>query len=163
MTLCKLIFITLFTSIIFITEFALAFIPNVNFTFILFAVLFQKIDIKYHTPFIALYIFLQGLVWGVGLYLIPMFIAFVGYGIVTHLSKHLDKTTQAFIIGGYAIVYSASFIPVNVFILGLPLWGYIIADIPFTIILIVNNFLLALWIKPTLNRIRPPEDCENAL
>jgi hypothetical protein len=162
-TLCKLIFITLFTSIIFVTEFALAFIPNVNLTFVLLAVLFQKIEIKYHLPFIVLYIFLQGLVWGVGLYLIPMFIAFSGFGVATNLLKHKANMLQALFIGLYAIAYSATFIPINVFILGLPLWGYIIADIPFTTVLIVNNFLTVVWLKPTLNRIKVPEACENAL
>lgn len=163
MTLCKYILITLLITIVFIMEFALSGIPNVNLTFVLLAVVFQKVEIKYHINFVALYIFLQGFVWGFGLYLIPMFIAFLGYGVATNLLKHKENMLQALFIGLYAIAYSATFIPINVFILGLPLWGYIMADIPFTTVLMVNNFLTVLWLKPTLNRVLPLEACENAL
>ena len=144
-------------------EFILSGIPNVNLTFVLLAVIFQRVEIKYHATFIALYIALQGLVWSFDLYLISMFIGFMGYGVVTHLIKDFKETLQAFIIGGYAIIYSASFIPINVFILGIPFWAYIIADSPFTLILVINNFLTVLWLKPTLDRVFSPQAYENAL
>jgi hypothetical protein len=106
---------------------------------------------------------LQGIVWGFDLYLIPMFIAFIGYGFVTNFIKDMENMLQAFIIGGYAIIYSAMFIPLNVYLFGVPLGAYIIADIPFTITLIINNFLTVLWLKPTLMSVLPSEPYENAL
>jgi len=162
-TLCKLILITLLTTIVFILEFALSGLPNVNLTFVLLAVIFQRVEIKYHITFISLYIALQGIVWGFDLYLIPMFIAFIGYGIVTFFIKDMENMLQAFIIGGYAIIYSAMFIPINVYLIGVPLGAYIIADIPFTITLMINNFLTVLWLKPTLMSVYPSEPYENAL
>jgi hypothetical protein len=93
---------------------------------------------------------LQGVWWGFDLYLIPMFIAWVGFAVVSKLIKRVDNVLQSFIIGGYAIVYALSFIPLSVGLYGIPLVAYIIADIPFTIILIINNFLTVLWLKPLI-------------
>jgi len=101
--------------------------------------------------YIGVYVMLQGVWWGFDLYLIPMFIAWVGFAIVANTIKSLKDVSQSLVVGGYAIIYAASFIPLSVLLYKIPLGAYVIADIPFTIILIINNFLTVLWLKPLIS------------
>lgn len=150
MTLSKYLYGVFFTTIVFVLELGLSTFPNINLTFVLFLILFQQYKIGVSMQYIGVYMMLQGVWWGFDLYLIPMFIAWVGFAMVANTIKRLDNVLQSFIIGGYAIVYAASFIPISVVLYGIPLVAYIIADIPFTMILIINNFLTVLWLKPLI-------------
>lgn len=155
MTLSKYLNGVLYTTIIFVLELALSFIPNINLTFVLFMILFQSYKVNVSIQYVMLYIVLQGVWWGYGLYLIPMTVAWIGFIFVTKSIKRVNNVLQSLIIGGYAILYSSSFIPLAI-VYGIPIVAYIIADIPFTILLIINNFLTVLWLRPTLNTLITP-------
>lgn len=151
MTLSKYLYGVLFTTIVFVLQLVLSTFPNINLTFLLFLILFQQYKIRVNMQYIGVYVMLQGVWWGFDLYLIPMFIAWVGFAIVANTIKSLKDVSQSLVVGGYAIIYAASFIPLSVLLYKIPLGAYVIADIPFTIILIINNFLTVLWLKPLIS------------
>lgn len=163
MILSKYLYGVFFTTIVFVLELGLSTLPNINLTFVLFLILFQQYKIGVNIQYIGVYIMLQGVWWGFDLYLIPMFIAWVGFAFVSKSIKRVDNVLQSLIIGVYAIVYAASFIPLSVVLYGIPLGAYIIADIPFTIILVINNFLTVLWLKPLITHRIYSEKHENRL
>ena len=149
MTLSKYLYGVFFTTIIFVLELGLSTFPNINLTFVLFLILFQQYKIGVSIQYVGVYVVLQGVWWGYGLYLIPMTVAWIGYIFVTKSIKRVDNVLQSFIIGGYGIVYALSFLPLAV-VYGIPIGAYLLADIPFTMILIINNFLTVLWLKPLI-------------
>ena len=149
MTLSKYLYGVFFTTIIFVLELGLSTFPNINLTFVLFLILFQQYKIGVSIQYIGVYVVLQGVWWGYGLYLIPMTVAWIGYIFVTKSIKRVDNVLQSFIIGAYAILYALSFLPLAV-VYGIPIGAYLLADIPFTMILIINNFLTVLWLKPLI-------------
>ena len=150
MTLSKYLYGVLYTTIIFVLELTLSVIPNINLTFVLFMILFQSYKVSVSIQYVVLYIVLQGVWWGYGLYLIPMTVAFIGFIFVTKSIKRVDNVLQSLIIGAYAIPYALSFLPLAV-VYGIPIGAYLLADIPFTIVLMINNFLTVLWLKPILH------------
>ena len=53
----------------------------------------------------------------------------------------------------FSIIYAVSFIPFGIYILDIKLKQYIIADIPYDLVLICTNFLLVLWAYEPLKKV----------
>ena len=84
--------------------------------------------------------------------LCPMFFSYIFIAGVISLFKITDAIKLAFLSILFSLVYAISFIPFGLYILDVKLEQYIIADIPYDLILICTNFLLVLWVYEPLRR-----------
>lgn len=150
--LYRVLFITFYTLIIFTLEFALSHIPNVQVTTILFMILFEKTNRTDSHKAIALYIALQGLVWGFGFYLVGMTVGWLIWSALSKIFRYTRleiKTVLGFI---FAFIYGVSFYPLTGVLYGIPFIPYLIADFPFALTMGVSNFLSILWLYTPLER-----------
>lgn len=153
----KMMMIALSIAIIFTQEQLLIFLPNIQLTVILIIVFVSVFSFKESIILITGYVLLDSLYMG-GLnpfYLVPMMIAW--YIIPISYHTFLRRTTNeiklalfAFVFG---FVYGWVFIPFRMLQLGIDeLWPYIVADLPFEIIMATTGLLTVLWIyKPLYN------------
>lgn len=149
--------ISILTTILFVQEQLLSFIPNVQLTFLLIVVYSKVLGLGRSLIIILLHVLLDTLINGsfTPNIIIPMLI---GYGVVPITLQVFFKNakTPLFLASFgilFACLYSFSFMLVNVLILDINIVTYIIADLPFTIILAMSNFLTILWLYTPLSNL----------
>jgi len=150
----RLIILAMSVTILFVQEQVLTFIPNVQFTTLLIVLYASLFTFRENVIIIFVHVILDSLYMGAfnPLYMTPMFIGWVliplFYNTVMGKTKDEKKLAGfAFIMG---FVYGWTFIPFAMFQLGIDnFWAYLIADIPFEIIMALTNFMTVLWLyKP---------------
>lgn len=151
MTIKKLCYLVVMTTILFVQEELLTIIPSVQLTFFLIMIYGATIGIGYGSLIVITHVLLDNLFMSSFTFatIIPMLI---GYEI-TLIFGYLLRGKNEFLNGGVnalcAIIYSALFIPMNVIIYEVNPTAYIIADIPFVLIMMTCNFLCAIFLyKP---------------
>ena len=121
-------------------------LPNFSLTPLLFALYFTHY--RSGLLLILTYIILQGFIWGVGFYLISMFI---GWTIWWGLSKNKKNLTSKSVL--FAFVYGWSFLPLTWIVYRIDPVAYLIADIPFQINMAISNLLTIGLIYPVLEKV----------
>lgn len=155
----RLLLIAFAVTITFVQEQALLMLPNVQLTVVLMFVFVSVFTYKESVIYILVYVLLDNLyLGGFSLFsLIPMLVAWNLIPIVYHtvLRKTTDEKVLAVAAFLFGFVYSWSFIPGAILMYGLDgVWEYyLLADIPFEIILAVTGFLSVLWLYQPLFRI----------
>ena len=136
----------MFLTVIITLEVAMSGIPNISLTPLIFALYFTR----YPNGVLLIigYIILQGLIWGVGIYLISMFVGWVIWYLMSKNGKNLTIKSIAF-----AFVYGWVFLPLTVIVYGIDPIAYLIADIPFQINMAISNVLTIGLIYPILNKV----------
>ena len=134
-------------------EVMLASLPNIQLTTVLFAVIFTKFDVKYQIYAILAYVMLQGIIYGFSLYLISMFIGWFIWLIIINLCNKDNIKTIALFSVIFAVLYGLVFYPLNYLLYELPFIPYLIADLPFMMLMAVSNVLTMLWVYPILVKI----------
>jgi len=159
------LFVALYISILFALELALAHIPNIQVTTLLFLILFERYDKTVSALSIVYYVVLQGLVWGFGTYILGMYLGWFLYMIIAKLTQSKGIWTKATAGFLFAFIYGISFYPITGIIYQIPLVAYLIADFPFAITMGVVNFISILWLYERLSRVlnSPSNSYENAL
>jgi hypothetical protein len=152
----QLLTIAFAITITFVQEQVLLFIPNVQFT-VLLIILFSSIfTFKESIVYVIGYVLLDSLYMG-GFnlfYMVPMLLSWALIPMLYHTV--LKKTSNEYILGGFAFifgfVYGWMFIPFNMLQTGIyNVVPYLIADIPFEIIMAVTGFVTVVWLyKPLL-------------
>lgn len=153
MSVKRLVRIAIFAAIMFVQEFALSFIPNVQFTQCLIAIFYYTFGLLDTLIIITIHVFLDNLVMGSFnlIYTPAMFIGWISLPIILHLlKKYQNKFFVASIVGIHGIIYSLMFALANALILEVPFITYFISDIPFEVILVVNGFVTTLLLKDKL-------------
>ena len=129
----------LFASLIFVLENLFLALPNISLTPLIFAVYFSARSYKHSFYFISIYMILQVVQWGVGIWVVPMWI---GWSLWLLMVKAewlpISVVTKGVF---FAIIYGLTFMPLTVIVYGLDPWAYIVADIPFQINMMVSNVL----------------------
>ena len=153
MSVKRLVRIAIFAAILFVQEWALSFIPNVQFTQCLIAVFFYAFGLTDTLIIVLIHVFLDNLVMGSFnlIYTPAMLIGWISLPLVLYLfRKQQNKYFSATIVALHGIVYSLWFALANVLMLEVPFLVYFIQDIPFEIILVVNGFITTLLLKDKL-------------
>ena len=156
MTIKKLCYLVVLTTIIFVQEELLTVIPSVQLTFFLMMIYGATLGIGYASIIMVAHVLLDNLymssftIMTIG----PMLI---GYEI-TIIIGYLLRGKNEFLNGTFnalcALIYSALFIPVNIFVYDVSPTAYIIADIPFVLVMMSCNFLCSIFLyNPIYNLI----------
>ena len=145
----QLIFTGLYVSIIVALELLASSLPNVSLTPLLFAVYFATQTRP--LLLIASYIVLQGLIWSFGFYLISMTLGWlILYGIV-----RLVKNDLAMIVASipFAFLYGWAFMPLSVVLYGIDPIAYMVADVPYQLVMAMSNVLTFAVLYTPLKRL----------
>ena len=142
----QLTLLAFFLTIIITLELSMSFLPNISLTPLIFALYFTR----YPSGVLLIigYIILQGIIWGVGLYLISMTIGWVIWWLSSKNGKNLTIKSLLF-----AFVYGWVFMPLTVIVYGIDPVAYLIADIPFQINMAISNVLTIGLIYPALDKV----------
>ncbi len=148
-----LVLLALLACVLFVQEEALSFLPNIQFTFLLLICYVDCLGFRKTSLIVFAHVLLDNLVMG-SLSLIVVIPMLVGY-IITILIKKAYHKDNVYIIGLLgslgAIVYSLSFLITNAFFLEIDILAYFLADIPFTLILVISTYLSIIWLyKPII-------------
>lgn len=128
-------------------------LPNIQTTLMLFMVLGENVRFKEGTLGVTLYMILQVALYGIGLWFIPMYLAWLKLIIIARMSKHKNIYVKATIAGMYGLVYGMWFLPLTVIVYGVSPLAYIISDIPFAILMSVSSFITVLLLSQRVNAI----------
>ena len=145
--------IAIFAAVIFVQEFALSFIPNVQFTQCLIAVCYFSFGLVDALLVVTIHVFLDNLVMGSFslLYTPAMYIGWITLPLLLHLfRKNQNKFFSATLVGIHGIFYSLLFALANSLLQEVPFISYFLVDIPYEIILVVNGFVTTLLLKDKL-------------
>lgn len=119
----------------------------------LFMVLGENVRFKEGALGVTLYMILQVVLYGIGLWFIPMYLAWLKLIIIARMSKHKNIYVKATIAGMYGLVYGMWFLPLTVIVYGVSPLAYIISDIPFAILMSVSSFITVLLLSQRVNAI----------
>lgn len=153
MSVKRLVRIAIFAAIMFVQEFVLSAIPNVQFTQCLIAIYYYSFGLVDSLIIVTIHVFLDNLIMGSFnlIYTPAMFIGWISLPLILHLfKKNQSKFFVASIVGIHGIIYSLMFALANALMLEVPFITYFISDIPFEVILVVNGFVTTLLLKDKL-------------
>ncbi len=157
LTIKKMTIYALLTSILFVQEQALSFLPNIQLTFFLI-ILYTKVLGRGPTIIITtIHVFLDCLFNGsfTPIILFPMFIGLLVIPIT--LGTFFKNMKKPLILASfgilYSICYSLCFTITNWLFLPINIKAYIVADIPFVILLSMSSFLSILLLYQPVSTI----------
>jgi len=151
-----IVLIALFSAVLFIQEQFLTFIPNVQLTIFLIILFSKKLGVLKTFLIIIIHVIIDGLFTSsLGIIYTPfIFIGLLIIPITLHtIFKKISSTIALSLLSVlYAVIYSWLFLIPFVYILHVDPVTYIIADIPFQLLLASSSFMstLALY-KPSSN------------
>lgn len=149
MNLRRMLLISVSVPIIIVQEYALVSLPNIQFT-VLLIILFSTIfTFKESIIMIFVYVLLDSLLMGAfnPLYMIPMFLGWSVIPLVlnTVLKNTRNELTLAFFAFVFGFIYGWMFIPFRMMQYGVTiLTPYLIADLPYEIVMAVVGFVTVL-------------------
>ncbi len=150
----KMIMISLSIAIVFTQEQLLVFLPNVQLTVLLILLFVSVYSFKESMILITGYVLLDSLYMG-GLnpfYLIPMLLSWYLIPVSYHtiMRKTTNEVKLSIFAFAFGFVYGWVFIPFRMVQTGIDeLWPYLVADLPFEIIMATTGLLTVLWLfKP---------------
>lgn len=143
------------TSILFVQEQILQFIPNIQLTIFLIILYAKKLKLKNTIIIILIHTILDNIFYST-FHLIP--IMFIGWMIIAlGIYIFFKKIENPIILALYSIIgsliYSSIFMIYNIITIKINFLSYIIADIPFTIILSISSFLSVMWLYQPLKQL----------
>ena len=151
MSVKKLCYIVVLTTILFVQEEVLTFIPSVQLTFFLIILYGVTVGLGYGSIIVIIHVLLDNLYMS-SFTIFTIFPMIIGYEITLlfgYLLRNKNEWIIAIASAICALIYAALFIPVNVFIYNVDARAYIIADIPFDIVMMCSNVLCVLLLyKP---------------
>mgnify|MGYP001244429504 CR=1 FL=1 len=158
----KTIIYAICATILFVQETLLSVIPNFQFTTLLIVLFFNMFGFKATTLIIITHVILDN-IWMQSLNLIYTPAMFLGWFSLPLILKLIPKRKNYFdiaLIGAFhGVLYSFFFVLAQVFLTQVDIMAYLIADIPFTLILMMSNFITILWLyQPLYTRLKPLYD-----
>ncbi len=151
MTVKKLCYLVVLTTIIFVQEELLTPIPSVQLTFFLVMIYGATLGIGYGSLIVVTHVLLDNLYMSsFGITTIgPMIIGYEITLLLGYLLRGKNEILNGAINALCAVIYSSLFIPINIFVYDVEPLAYIIADIPFVLVMMTCNMFCALFLyKP---------------
>lgn len=144
------------TAILVVQEFALNMLPNIQFTTLLLVVYSHILGAKRTSLIIVLYVILDNLLMGSFniIYFPSMLAAWLLVPFCLHLFFKDEANATSLALFGFlfAFVYGWMFVPASIALTGVRLTDYLLADLPFQLIMAVSNFLTILWLFEPLSK-----------
>lgn len=157
MTTKDIVLVGVLSAILIVQEIVLSFLPNIQLTVFLLILYTKALGRGKTMIIVVIHVLLDNLFWGsFNLYTVPFML--VGWLIIPlTLGTIFKKAKTPFmlaILGAiYALIYSWIFIIPNSLILETPFWAYLLADIPFELLLAGSSFLTTLWLYEPLKKV----------
>ena len=155
MTLKRITRLVALASILFVQEELLTFIPNVQLTFFLVVLYATTIPILDSTLIVLIHVLLDNLFMSsFNLYcMVPQFLGLIITLFLARLFKNKNEIVLSFVGVLGSIIYCWLYVLVNIWFLDVKFYDYLIADIPFEIILAVSTFLSILFLYKPLYKL----------
>ncbi len=152
-------------TILFVQEQLLTFLPNIQFTVLLLVLYASLFTFRENMALIFVHVLLDNLYMGTfnPFYMTPMFIGWTLIPIAYHtFLKETTSEVKLAIFGlGFGFVYGWVYIPFYMLQTGMTdsqaFYAYLIADIPFEIIMAASSFFTILWLYKPLYAILSKE------
>lgn len=151
MSVKRLCYLVMLTAVLFVQEEVLTFIPSVQLTFFLIILYGATVGIRDGSIIVIIHVLLDNLYMSsFGIYTIgPMLVGYEITLVVGYLFKNKSEWLIAIMSGVCALIYAGLFIPVNIFVYDVDPIAYIIADIPFDLVMVTCNICCVLFLyKP---------------
>ena len=154
MTVKRLCILVALTTILFVQEELLTFIPNVQLTFLLVVVFGATIGLRDGTIVILVHVLLDNLFMGTfNLYcMTPQFLGLFITLLLSWLCKNKNEIIQSIMGTLGALIYCWLYVLVNIWFLKAPFMEYFIADIPFEIMLMSTIAFTMIYLYKPLRR-----------
>ena len=145
------------TGVMFVLELALFSIPSVQLTFLLMLIYSRILGTPKTMIIIFVHVLLDTVLFG-GLMSFYMGSMLFGYMLIPIMANTIFKRVEnvyvlALFSGLSAVLYAWSFIPPTMLLYNIDVWLYLMADIPFTAVLVINNFIATIVLYKPLTRI----------
>ena len=154
----RLLMVSLSIAILFTQEQLLMFLPNIQLTVLLIILFVSVYSFKESIIMITAYVLLDSLYMG-GFnvfYMVPMMLAWylIPFSYHTILGKTKSEHKLAIFALVFGFVYGWMFIPFNMIQTGIPNFiPYLVADLPFELIMATTGFLTVLWMYKPLYKV----------
>lgn len=149
--------IAIFSVILFVQEEILSFIPNVNLTIFLIVLYSKTLGIKRTILIIFIYCLLDNFVMNsFNVYFTPCIFAtliLIPIFINTIFKNTNGKLKLSFLGAIFSLIYCWSFMVPSVLIYKMDFLSYIIADIPFEILLAMSSFISILLLYNSCSKV----------
>lgn len=157
MNVKKISLFAVLTSLLLVQEQALSFIPNVQFSTLLILLFASSFKLKDSLTMLVVYVIIDSLYMGAFniIYMVPMYIGWSLIPIGYHLFFRGKENPYALAFFGLVLgfIYGFLFMPFAVLMTGVDPLVYLMADLPFQIIMAISNFLTILWLYPPLKKV----------
>lgn len=155
MSVRRLALIAVLITILFVQEELLSIIPNVQLTFLLLVVYSSVLPLSNSLLIVLVHVLLDNLFmqsFNVQT-MVPMLLGYLPTIFLSYLFKNKNEYILASVGVVGSILYALSFALLNVYFFDTKLIPYIIADIPFTIILCMSSALSILFLYKPIKKI----------
>ncbi|MFP4478171.1 MAG: hypothetical protein ACLFPM_01910 [Candidatus Izemoplasmatales bacterium] len=146
--------LALATSILIVQELLFSFIPNIQLTTFLIMVYTSVFGLRKSYMIIIVHVFIDNLLFGslgmVNIW-IPMALAWLLIASIFSIIRRRTDSIIIFAIVAYIFghIYGLMFVPFQAFVLEIDILLYLLADIPWQIVMGIANFLAVMWLyKP---------------
>jgi energy-coupling factor transport system substrate-specific component len=156
LSLRNLTITSMLLAILLVQEYAMIAIPNVQLTFVLLMVYAAVLPFVLLMPLVVSYVLLDNLIMGTmnPLYLVPAVLAWSLWVLGSKFFAGRKLWINLFFGTLFGFIYGWFFIPTQMFLYGIDqFWPYLIADLPFDIILAINSFLTIFLLYRPLRRV----------
>lgn len=130
-------------------HFVLAPIPNITLTFFLITFFITRNGFYKGWVFISVFVFIVNLYYGFSIFTIIQYLSYL----TLLLILLFNYNNRLIGVGIVCIISMWVYIPFMVVMFGYDFVSYFLADLPFTLIYLVNNLLIYIWLEPILRRI----------
>ena len=148
---------SILVAILFVQEQILSFLPNIQLTILLIVLFTKTVGFKKTTVIVIIHTLLDSIFMGSFsiMYFIPMLLGWLTIPVLLKtVFKKVESPIDLSLIGGLcALIYTLYFAIANTIISKSNLLMYLIADIPFTIILIVSSIVSIIWLYQPLYKL----------
>lgn len=148
-----LVLIAILSSILFVFEQVLSFLPNIQITFLLIIVYSKVLGLRKTSIIILIHVLLDNLFnSSFNIYTVPFML--IGYLLIplslnTVFNKIDNEVHLSFLSVLFSFIYCIIYIIPNCFMLNIDFKTYFISDLYFQFLLMISSFLSVLWLyKP---------------
>jgi len=150
--------IAVLASILFVQQLALSFLPNIQFSMLLVVLYTKVLGFKKTSLIVIIHVMVINILSPFGpvipMHIPSMLVAWLLVPILlTTVFKKVERVFTLASLGFlFGFIYGWAFIPVSVFVTGIPFMEYLYMDLVFELIMAVSNFLTIYWLYEPLKK-----------
>ena len=146
-------------AILFVQQYALSFLPNVQATVLLLVIYTKMLGFKKSVFIIVIHVIVYNILAPFGPVL-PLHLVSMTFGylliplLLSTLFKRVNSVLGLALFGFFhGFLYGWSFIPITLFVLDIPFFEYFLLDLPYEFIMAISSFLTIFWLYDPLMRL----------